>query len=94
MEAGIDVDALEREAGRLIAAAWGGLGRPIAACPGWVVADVVGHLGRVYRSVTDIVSNRLVDQPATRVPKPPSGDEAVESVEIGKLGTVDVRVGR
>ncbi len=90
MEAGIYVDALEREAGRLVAAASGGLGRPIAACPGWVVADVLGHLGRVYRSVTDIVSNRLVDQPTTRVPKPPSGDEAVEFLTTGLADLVEV----
>ena len=90
MEAGIYVDALEREAGRLVAAASGGLGRPIAACPGWVVADVLGHLGRVYRSVTDIVSNRLVDQPTTRVPKPPSGDEVVEFLTTGLADLVEV----
>ena len=89
MEADTYVDALEREAGLLVAAASGGLDRPIAACPGWVVADVVGHLGRVYRSVTDIVSNRLVEQPTTRVPKPPPGDAAVEFFTTGLADLVE-----
>ena len=90
MEAGTYVDALERE-GRLVAkAAPGNLDRPVAACPGWVVADVVGHLGRVYRSVTDIVGHRLVDQPSTRVPKPPAGDEVVDFFTSGLAGLVDV----
>lgn len=89
MEAGTYVEALEREGGLLAAAARDGLDKPIAACPGWVVADVVGHLGRVYRSVTDIVSNRLVDQPTTRVPKPPAGDEVVEFFTSGLTGLVE-----
>ena len=89
MDAGTYVDALEREGGLLAAAASGGLDRPVAACPGWVVADVVGHLGRVYRSVTDIVTNRLVEQPTTRVPKPPAGPEVVDFFTTGLAGLVD-----
>lgn len=69
------VDALAREGHLLHDASAGCLDRPVPACPGWVVADVVGHLGRVYRSVADIVGHRLVDPPTTRVPKPPAGDE-------------------
>ncbi len=73
MQPGFYVDALEREGARVTAAARADLGAPIAACPGWVVADVLGHLGRVYRSVHQIVVERLTDPPTTAPPKPPAG---------------------
>ena len=67
------VDALAREGRALREAAAERLDADVATCPGWVVADVVGHLGRVYRSVTEIVRERLQDPPITAVPRPPAG---------------------
>lgn len=67
------LDALEREGQLLRTAAIGRLDAPVPACPGWVVADVLGHLGRVYRSVADIVGARLLEAPTARVPRPPEG---------------------
>ena len=42
------LDALRSDAARLTAAARGNLDRPVPACPGWDVGDVVRHLGGVY----------------------------------------------
>jgi uncharacterized protein (TIGR03083 family) len=66
--------ALGRE-GRLLAdAARGALDRPVPACPGWTVASVLGHLGRVYRSVTAHVATRAeAPVPAEAIPRPPEG---------------------
>ncbi len=44
---------LRSESDRIIAAADGAhVDAPVPACPGWTVADVVDHLGRVYERVT------------------------------------------
>ena len=34
------------------------LDAPVAACPGWQVRDLVGHLGRIHRWATDILGYR------------------------------------
>ncbi len=78
MEPPVFVDVLEREGRLLASCAAQGLDAPVAACPGWVVADVVGHLGRVYRSVGDIVEHRLREAPTARGPKPPAGEAVLE----------------
>jgi len=83
MEAATYVDALEHEGGLLATTASGGLDAPVHACPGWVVADVVGHLGRVYRSVGDIVEHRLTEPPAMSVPRPPAGRAVVDYYTTG-----------
>jgi len=36
-----------------------GLDAPVAGCPGWLVADVVGHIGFVHRTWAYYVRNRL-----------------------------------
>ena len=33
------------------------LSAPVAACPGWQVRDLVGHLGRIHRWATDILAS-------------------------------------
>lgn len=78
MEPSVLVDALEREGRLLASCAAQGLDAPVAACPGWVVADVVGHLGRVYRSVGDIVEHRLREAPTARGSKSPVGGAVLE----------------
>ena len=59
----------------------------VANCDGWVVEDLVRHLGRVYRSVATIVSTRSqVVVPPQDTPAGPHGDDAVawfdESVDL------------
>jgi uncharacterized protein (TIGR03083 family) len=72
------LDALRIEGERLVGAAQIDLRAPVPGCPGWVAADVLGHLGRVYRSIHDIVVTRAQEPPSTPVPKPPAGDAVVD----------------
>ncbi len=65
--------ALRSEGELLLASAAADLTVPVPACPGWVVADVAGHLGRVYRSIGEIVATGATEPPTTPVPKPPAG---------------------
>jgi uncharacterized protein (TIGR03083 family) len=83
MQADAYVAAFEREGRLLASSATGHLDAPVAACPGWVVADVVGHLGRVYRSIAEILRDRLVDPPTSRIPKPPVGAAVIEFFDEG-----------
>src|SRR5690606_2431354 len=56
---------------------------PAPTAAGGTVGDVVGHLGRVHRSVADIVERRATPVPDTPVPKPPTGDAVLAFYEEG-----------
>lgn len=85
--------ALGRE-GRLLAdAARGALDRPVPACPGWTVASVLGHLGRVYRSVTALVVTRAAAPMAETVPRPPEGAAVVAWFEQAHTAVVEALAG-
>ena len=75
--------ATEREGRALLAAAKSGLDAPVPACPGWVVADVLGHMGRVHRSVAGILERGTRDLPQEEIPAPPPGDAVVAFYEEG-----------
>ncbi len=60
------VRATEREGQTLVEAGRAGLDAPVPTCAGWTVADVLGHLGRVYRSVSEIIERRSPTIPASR----------------------------
>lgn len=55
MEPAAHLEALERDAGALVDAARGALDRPVPSCPEWDVADLVVHVGLVWRWAADIV---------------------------------------
>ncbi|GAA4983763.1 maleylpyruvate isomerase family mycothiol-dependent enzyme [Kineococcus glutinatus] len=55
LDAATHLGALRSDAARLAAVAAGALDRPVPACPGWVVRDVVRHLGAVYRHKAESV---------------------------------------
>jgi uncharacterized protein (TIGR03083 family) len=59
------LDAIGEEADRLVHAADRGLDAPVPTCPGWVLADLVGHVAEVYR--TFIVQLQAAD-PEERAP--------------------------
>jgi uncharacterized protein (TIGR03083 family) len=80
--ADLDV-AIDREGRALLAAAKAGLDAPVPACPGWVVADVVGHMGRVHRSVAGILERGTRDAPNDEIPAPPPGDAVLAFYEEG-----------
>ena len=69
---------LRAEGERLVDAARIDLNASVSACPGWNVADVLGHLGRVYWSIHDIVVQQAQEPPTTPVPKPPPGPEVID----------------
>lgn len=48
LDTGVHLSALAADSQALADLAAGNLDRPVPACPGWTVADVVGHLGGVY----------------------------------------------
>ncbi len=90
------VDATAREgAATARAAVAAGLDAPVPTCEGWVVADVLGHLGRVHRSVSEIIERHSPVIPDVAIPKPPSGDAVVPFFQEGldrvvaALGSVD-----
>ncbi|HSK95416.1 MAG TPA: maleylpyruvate isomerase family mycothiol-dependent enzyme [Euzebyales bacterium] len=62
MDPATTLDVLRREAGLLAVAARPALGRPVARYPGWTVADVVVHTGRIHRWVTEIVRTLAQDR--------------------------------
>jgi uncharacterized protein (TIGR03083 family) len=75
--------ATDREGRALLAAAKTGLDAPVPACPGWVVADVLGHMGRVHRSVAGILERGTRDAPTDEIPDPPAGDAVLAFFEEG-----------
>lgn len=60
-----------------------GLDATVPTCEGWVVRDVVGHLGRVHRSVSEIIERRSVEIPDVAIPRPPEGEAVLGFFEEG-----------
>lgn len=55
------VSAVRREGAALAAAAALGLDVAVPTCPGWTVADLLRHTGRVYRFVTEVLETRATE---------------------------------
>jgi uncharacterized protein (TIGR03083 family) len=83
MEPAVYVDAIVREGQAVLAAGKAGLDAPVPTCKGWVVADVLGHLGRVHRSVSEILERRAREIPDVAIPKSPAGDAVLGFFEEG-----------
>jgi uncharacterized protein (TIGR03083 family) len=64
------LSSLRRDGAGLLAAADLGLDAEVPSCPGWRVERLVGHVGRVYRTMTGWV--RTGAAPGD-VPRPPAG---------------------
>ncbi|HET9691940.1 MAG TPA: maleylpyruvate isomerase N-terminal domain-containing protein [Acidimicrobiales bacterium] len=56
-----------------------GLAAPVASCPGWHVADTVGHTGTVHRRVTAL----LEGTDASSLPDPPGAAALVDWFRAG-----------
>src|SRR5690348_7624576 len=70
-------DAAEAEIARFVEVAGQADGTtPVPTCPGWTVADLVRHLGIVYRWMTLIVRTRPPERPSPDDPRfdEPAGD--------------------
>lgn len=64
-------DVVEVDGSRMIAVAEGAMGATVDACPGWTVADLVGHVGQVYSFVDAVVAAGGTDMPAVARPEVP-----------------------
>lgn len=81
---------IERESARLGAAGRAGLDAPVPACPGWTVEQVLGHVGRVYRSVREHVVRRATEPvPGREIPKPPAGDAVLAWYDEARAALLD-----
>lgn len=72
------IASIESEAAATAAAARRDLTAPVPTCEGWTVHDVLGHLGRVHRSVSEIVERRSLEIPDVAIPKAPAGEAVLE----------------
>jgi len=86
------VEDAAREGRAALAAGERGIDAPVPTCEGWVVADVLGHLGRVHRSVSEIIERRSPVVPDVAIPPSPEGDavlgffaEGLERVVVALL---------
>jgi uncharacterized protein (TIGR03083 family) len=87
---GLDhVRIVGHEAARLVAVArQGPLDAPVPGCPGWDVARLTGHLGRVHRWATASVTGRA-EPDGTTLERPPSGDAVVDWAEAAIAPLLD-----
>lgn len=94
MEPSLHVAAIRDQSDRLLGAAdVAGLGAPVPSCPGWTVADLLGHLGTVQRWSAGIVERRAteMDFPAD-VGKPDDPAALADWVRAGADHLVEVCV--
>ncbi|MBM3692926.1 MAG: maleylpyruvate isomerase family mycothiol-dependent enzyme [Actinobacteria bacterium] len=76
MEPSQHLAAVRSDGARLLdAARAAGWSAPVPSCPGWTVADLLGHVGQVQRWQADLIARR-VQAPEFAVPEAPT-DPAV-----------------
>lgn len=85
MDHGDFVEAVATEGGRLAALPPEALERPVPSCPGWSVADLVGHVGRVHRWAAAHLAE-APDKPSGGRGAPPEGEAVLpwyrESLDV------------
>jgi uncharacterized protein (TIGR03083 family) len=83
-------DAIRSEADRLVAAAERApLDATIPSCPDWDVAELLGHMGRVYRWAAACVEANALVSPHD-LPGPPERDARVAWVQSGATRVLEV----
>ena len=90
------VDALRREGAALADAAEPALDKPVPACPGWSVADLVAHTWGVHYFWRTIVGQKITTDEevnALKKPEPPSEDRLVAAFRQGVEETAKVLEG-
>ncbi len=84
------VEVLAAEGAALIAAVRAGpRGAPIAACPGWDVTALAGHVGTTWRWSARIVSERLAAPPKVDPDPELTPDQAIGWLEAGLVEVLD-----
>ena len=77
------IASIEAEGAATLRAGEAGLDAPVPTCEGWTVHDVIGHLGRVHRSVSEILERRSLVIPPVEIPRAPEGDEVLTFFAVG-----------
>jgi uncharacterized protein (TIGR03083 family) len=75
--------SLRADIAAIAAAPAGGLGRPVPACPGWTLADLVWHVATVYRFAGALARERPQDGQAARPIRERSQRERSDHPEAG-----------
>jgi uncharacterized protein (TIGR03083 family) len=76
------VSVVRQEGASLAGAGRLGLAEPVPTCPGWTVARLLLHVGRVYRFAAEVVKTRASAAPATPQ-RPAEGADPVAYVLDG-----------
>lgn len=71
------IDAIVTNGQRAFEVAEMDLGAAVAACPGWDVGELVGHLGQVYGYIALLADNPGTERPDIRGPLAPGPDEVL-----------------
>jgi uncharacterized protein (TIGR03083 family) len=71
------VTSLRADGAALAAAARRGLDADVPACPGWTVADLVGHVGIIHAWVTETLRTRAQRRIRREAMGPPPGPDAL-----------------
>ena len=82
-------DVVEREGNRLLEAAAGDLAAPVAACPGWDVARLVGHVGQVHGWIAATVRSASTEPPRHGSPDLPEPADTLGWGRDQLVGLVD-----
>lgn len=69
--------AIEADGGAIVAAAGQGVDVAVPSCPGWDIATLAGHMGRVYRWASEIIERRSTEMVASAENEDPPTDESV-----------------
>jgi len=70
--------SVERDGARLAATPVAALGTPVPSCPGWDLAQLLGHTGWVHRWVTATLLADPLDPPSPRtIEKAPAGEAVI-----------------
>lgn len=67
--------SLDADGSAFAVAAEGNLTAPVTACPGWTVADLVHHLGRVHRFWATVVRDRMTEMDRASMIDPARPDD-------------------
>jgi uncharacterized protein (TIGR03083 family) len=89
------LEAVRTNSALLAAAArTAGPGAAVPTCPGWTVADLLTHISRVHRWVTEIVQTKAQERVGrSGIPQAGPGDDPVEWFEVGAAGVTSALQG-
>ncbi len=94
VDTSVHLSALTADSEAFAQCAAGHLDQPVPSCPGWAVADLVGHLGGVYSWVKMVVDAAGARPGSDRDGPPPERDQLVEWFADRRDAMVEALTGR